>query len=699
MAEHLRDTLARAHQPVRPDRILQFNLVQGPALQVIIDGFLNFTAPELEFIETLSAQTTVSATLPDWPGSSSARDRLLSAGFTEQRLDQVHRHPARTIFAAPSLDQEVEQIALRILEHQSKGREFHEIGILLRVRDPYASALQDTFARFGIPARLHFAKPLTAHPAIQYLAGIVRALLGGWKHADLLKLLRMPINGIGATPAGDRLDFALREILLPGGVANTGGSGPFRPLFDLDPWKNHALPPAEWSTRLKSLRHLIPPPALETREQLQLWRSTAAALNAFDVALDHTSQTLENSKLPLAAYWPHAETKLDKQQLQVPDHRRNAVNILDVQEAHHWEFPIAFVPGLTERHFPQHHRESRPEQERFLFQLATTRATEETILSYSRFNDRGQATLRSFLLAEERDEESPSSPTRILPKPVPVVPLHLPSNHEDLRTTHAHLSPTSIESFLQCPFQFFASKTLKLLERPEKPRDRLNILLQGSILHQAISENDFDRVFEEQCRKNRVPRGYRTEAVRLELLRYFEAFQRDRQWPFSWPTETERQFQFPLTSQLSLTGRIDRLDTGPGNQAIVIDYKYSPAEKIRDRVTPQAGLYLLAAERFFQLEPAGMFYCALRQPIAWEGWHAAIPGLKLGESRTPAALRELMAEAEQQAIEAHKSILAGNPEVLPADPNKCRFCDYRQICRIESAPATGYRLLATSNDS
>jgi hypothetical protein len=687
MAEHLRDTLARAHRPVRPNRILQFNVVSHAVPELVIDGFRTFTPTELTYLENLSAQTTVTATLPDWPGSSAARDRLLLAGFAEQRFDRILRHPARTVFNAPTLAQEVEQIALRILEHQSKGREFREMGILLRVRDPYAPALQDTLARFGIPARFHFARPLTAHPSIQYIAGIIRALLTGWNHADLVKLLRMPINGLGATPAGDHLDFAVRETLPNSGLealrstANLAGGGPFRPLFALALWQYDTLPPAEWSTRLKTLRNLIPPPELTTCEQLQLWRSTAAALDAFDIILENTSQALDNSKLPLSAFWPQVETQLDRAQLQVPDLRRNVVDVLDIQEAHHCEFPLAFVPGLTERHFPQHHRDNRPEQERLLFQLALTRATEETILSYSRFNDRGEATLRSFLLEEEG---VPCGPTRILPKPVPVAPLDLPSCNEDLRTTHAHLTPTSVESFLQCPFQFFANKTLKLRRRPEKPRDRLNILLQGSILHQAIAENDFDRVFEEQCRTHRVPKGYRTEAVRLELLRYFEAFEADGQWPLAWPSQTERQFQFALTPQLSVTGRIDRLDTGPGNQAIVIDYKYSPAEKIRDRVTPQAGLYLLAAERFFHLEPAGMFFCALRQPIAWEGWHAAIPGLKLGETRTPSALHELMAEAGQQAIEAHQSILAGDKEVRPTDPNKCRFCNYRQICRIET---------------
>jgi hypothetical protein len=99
----------------------------------------------------------------------------------------------------------------------------------------------------------------------------------------------------------------------------------------------------------------------------------------------------------------------------------------------------------------------------------------------------------------------------------------------------------------------------------------------------------------------------------------------------------------------------------------------------------QAGLYLSAAERFFNLQPAGMFYCGLRQSVTWEGWHIPVPGLVLGESRV--SLRELIDTAERKAIEVFESIISGNAAVRPADRAKCRYCDFNNICRIESKPA------------
>jgi ATP-dependent helicase/DNAse subunit B len=683
MASDIEDQLTQRGRALRERRLRTATpIATGP---IIVDGFFTLTPAELAVLEKLASQTQVIVTLPDWPGSAAARERLLRSGFTEQHLGTTLRRPSRKVRSALSLEQEVEQIALRILEHRANGREFREIGVLLRVREPYASALETTFARLGIPARFHFTDVLSAHPAIQYLTGLIRALLTGWNPSDLLTLLRMPVSGQGATPEGDHQDFEMRESL-PSRV------GP-RPALRIS--ETDRVFPAEWSARLKTLRNQIPSPEIKDHvdpDQLNIWRSTAAALNAFDEVLDTVALALDNEPMTLSQFWPNVDTAVSIEKLRIPDHRRNVVNVLDVYEARQWELPIAFVCGLNERHFPQHHREDpllpdprrvqdRQLEEHFLFELATSRATEQTILSYARFNEKGDPQLRSFFLEEEGES---LSPIRILPKiVVPAVGQVPDLSPMNLKT----LSPTSIETFLQCPFQFFAQKTLKLRKRPEKPRDRLNALVQGSILHRALAEGEFDRVFEEECQKNNILRTYRTEAIRLELQRHFEAFRANTNWPLNWPSRTEQKFEIALTPELSIRGRIDRLDIGPDNQAIVIDYKYSAAAKIRERIDGdpvQGGLYLLAAERCFHLHPAGMFYCGLRQSVTWEGWHANIPGLNLGESRTESGLRELITAAEETAIAVFNSIVSGNKEVRPADRNKCRYCDYNAICRVES---------------
>ena len=262
-----------------------------------------------------------------------------------------------------------------------------------------------------------------------------------------------------------------------------------------------------------------------------------------------------SGRCALAVFWKQVETALALEPLRVPDARRNVVHVMDAYEARQWELPIVFVCGLIERHFPQYHREDpilgdaaryragldtaadRQTEERFLFELATSRATEETILSYPRFDEQGEDTLPSFFhrgwgrLSACRRSADRATLTAENRRPA-WRPAHIEYSPKTL-------SPTGIESFLQCPFQFFASKTLRLRRRPPQPRDRLDLLLQGNILHRALAEWTrapllgsaiLDEIFEEECARLRVPEGYRTEAVRLELMRNFRGFLDDTQF-------------------------------------------------------------------------------------------------------------------------------------------------------------------------
>jgi ATP-dependent helicase/DNAse subunit B len=226
--------------------------------------------------------------------------------------------------------------------------------------------------------------------------------------------------------------------------------------------------------------------------------------------------------------------------------------------------------------------------------------------------------------------------------------------------------------------------------------------LQGSILHRALAEWTkapllgsaiLDEIFEEECARMRVPEGYRTEAVRLELMRNFRGFLEDKRFTLGWPTRVEEKFSYALNPLVSITGRIDRLDIGPGDQALVIDYKYSAGNKIKERVEDtgeghlvQGGLYLAAAQRTFGLDPVGMLFCGLKKDVTWDGWHVRIPGLEtLGTSSTREVIRALIDDAESAAVRVHEAITSGDIAVRPTDSRKCRWCDFADICRVESA--------------
>ena len=700
LAEEVERELRARGLALRNARLAAAESVQVLPPHVVFDGFFSLSAGERKLIQAISRRACVTVALAELDSETRFE------GFVERRFQGAHRTARTTAFSAPTLEREAGEIARRILEQAARGRAFREMGVIVRVREPYASALATTFARFGIPARLYFADPAIHHSVIAYLAAVVKAMLGGWDRAGLLAAVRMPVSGIGATPAGDRLDFEMRELLPASGLPLPE---PLAALEQFDAWRRDRITPAEWAARVKSLRDIVP----EVPEPGGL-----AALNAFDAILDQTAAMLDGAKtIALASFWRQAERALSLEHLRAPDRRRNVVHVMDVFEARQWELPLVFVCGMMERHFPQYHRPNpllgpspagaawHERQEGFLFELAITRATEETVLSYARFSDKGEEMLPSCFL---RGHDVAPCDTRVRPRPARLVATLPPPRIQDdallarLAQSHRKLAATSIESFLQCPFQFFASKTLRLRPRPLAPRDRLDVRVEGSILHRALAEivrapllgaSVFDQIFADECRRARIPATYRTEAVRLELLRHIEAFIADRQVSLNWPSRVEEKFSYSLTPLLAITGRIDRLDAGPRDQALVIDYKHSAPKKIRDLIKEhaagervQGGLYLAAARKQFGLEPAGMLYCGLRGEVAWDGWHIAIAGLEAaGESTTKARLEELISSAEATAMETFESITSGRIAPQPADPKKCAWCDYRDICRVETA--------------
>lgn len=261
---------------------------------------------------------------------------------------------------------------------------------------------------------------------------------------------------------------------------------------------------------------------------------------------------------------------------------------------------------------------------------------------------------------------------------VPLVPvLQDPEAESGLRPTLARrlygpedvrLSPTALERFAACPFQFFAHLGLRATERARFEADPRQV---GSFAHSVLA-----RFHESLREENRQWRDLTPDEAAAHLRRIasqtmapfgngvLDAAARDRfaaevtvrhlaefvRTTVSWlresyrldPKEVELRFGgrearlpawiVPLDHevQLALTGQIDRVDvaTDPatGRQlAVIIDYKSSArsldAVSMRHGLQLQLPLYLRALERFAPsapgfdpggLEPIGMFFAGLR---------------------------------------------------------------------------------------
>ena len=701
----------------------------GRVSTVWLDGFYALPEPELGVIAALAKHARVTVALSDYAAQGVDRD-LERLGCVTERLAGRRIRPATIVVKAANIERETEAIARRILEHAAGGRAFREIGVILRSPENYLPILRSTFARFGIPARFYFPQKLAEHAVARFLRGTMEALLSGWDHEITLRALRLAPR-LTDWNAVDRFDFAVREKIPNRGLKAlqelAGEADGLQELLaglaNLEEWRTLELAPGDWAKRFEILRRLFRParPNHAADHDLALiYRGQAEALNGFDEAVSAAAEALEAAApVSLAVFWRSVESALRLKALRVRDGRRNTVQVLSAHEARQWTLQVVFICGLTERQFPQFHRPDAflPEtarqrldlagirvrtaagfeaEEMALFQAAVSRGTSQVVLSYPEFDERGERNLLSIFLADLHLPADSCRPAR----PRPVAPYLLPARAAIasaallayLKEHTAHLSPSALESYLQCAFQYFGTKTLRLKTAPKRPERRLheNYLLQGNIVHEALRaayatpermEEAFEHAFENERTKLNIPNGYHTERLRNRMREDLLAFVRDETWPRQlFSSRAEEPFEFELSQDLKIRGKIDRIDEAAGGNSYVIDYKYSAANRIKGRLDDpnlmQAPLYYMAARKQFGLNPDGMFYIGLKKTVEYVGW--SYSGF-MGSQPIP---DDWLETARTRTLQLAAEIRAGRIEVAPFDRDNCRFCDCKDVCRV-----------------
>ena len=709
--------------------------------EIFFDGFFSLVDPELEIVEALHRNARITLTLPDWQGAETSRSRLRSMGIEEERCERIGQRPEMVLVKAQTQEQEVEEIAARIVELVARGRAFRDFGVVVRKSDPYVPALRATLERFGIPARYYFSEPLEGHSLVRYYAALVEAALAGWDHERTLEALRMTPGGLAGCAEADRFDFDVRAQL-PGrgleGLRMLARDPKLRARIEsleaLERWPNRPATPAEWGERFGALAGFFEAPEPldpASHDMVAMWRGNVTAMRGFEEAVAETVASLASAELTLEEFWGELKNGLRLATMQIPDHRRNVVHVMEVHEARQWELPVVFVCGLLEKQFPLHHAQDalltdelrrtlqrrglrlattaeRDQEEKFLFELATTRAAQTLVLSYPQFNAKGEENLRSFCLDRfvEKAEGLPEESARAVRPQArgPRTPerraiLVDDGLRQSVARKHAHTNPTALEVFLQCPFKFFAERTLRLETPPAAPADRLDARVQGILVHEVLKRwlqtqrpvtGIFEDAFPEICRRERIVEGYRTEAIRLELSRNLLRFAGTLHLDGLRPEAAEQAYTLPLAEELTLGCRVDRIDVAPDGKAIVIDYKYSSPESVRKLVNGhteglriQGGIYMRALIHEGR-ECAGMLFAGLRNLPAWDGWQTVQERIGRSEQGTAGDLQAIMERAKETALTAIARIGQGVIEPKPAEVSVCGHCDFHDICRVES---------------
>ncbi len=655
----------------------------------LCDGFFSLTEGEVALLDAARRHVPVTVTLPDAAPSARACRLLEQRGFEIQHCH--HISPTATVILATghSFENEVMQVARGILDARAAGHSYREIGVIVRAAEPYIPALRTACERFGIPAKFYFARPLFSTPAFQYLDALTNAAVSNWDQRLLLTCVRRQQADLGTRR--DEVEFELRRRIPANGIPNLADLLLFTPFLEslerFEAQRERSLKPAQWEALLA--------------------RETPAVANL----LSSVTGILPDRAIPLASYWADVRAMAAETPVRDDDPQRDGVHIMDAYEARQWRLPVVFCVGLLEGTFPQHPTEDalfpdqvrrqlnemglalrtmadRQAEERFLFAVATTRATVAITLSYPRFDRLGERTLPAFAL--EKIPVTDWDTRAILPftqhqyAAARAERISSDGLREALATRHASASPSGIESFLGCPFQFFARYTLKLKDAPSEPGERLDALAQGSIVHDVLArlstrgrrsiEQLFDEVYERLCRERNIPPGYLAEVERLKMLRDLRNFERDFKPAPGGIPHLEERLEFPCGPDLQIRARIDRYDVFPEGTVAAYDYKYSKATNVTKRQDSeqyvQGGLYLLGLQQTLQLTPRSFHYVALRDSAKPTGWD------------DPASVREMMQRAGELTREVIARVRDGEIAVAPNDRDRCQYCDFRTACRI-----------------
>ena len=694
-----------------------------------LDGFISLSPIEREFLRKISSHCEISITALDDP-KDDVRRWSLECGARDQLMNGSARRPARVTVCASTLEREADEITRRILEMRAGGTAFRDIGVAVRDIDTYVPLLESAFERFGVPARFYFSRPLATHPAAMFLSGLIRCALEGWEYRNTLAALRAH-PGWSATAAFDRYDFAVREAMPGRGsealvalAQDTWFQEKLAACFGIEAWTSQKRTPADWMQQFESWATAMYRPNrihepgdmrdvawLRTHAQgLRAWLEAIQAALAF--------WPPDTDKIGLTEFLPVAEAAIRSASISVPDERIEAVHVMSALEARQWNLSALFLCGATDRDYPRKHprhlllaatdidklardgirirtAEDQDADEPKLFDSLQTRASHRFIVTCPQHDAAGRGVLASRFIEIAAPAARNCAPQPRVQRSAQPHPGRISSAEllAELIARHQTVSTTHIEALAQCPFQFFAKKTLQLEPHPEKPHDRIGPREAGLILHETLQfwledrtqdfAAHFDKAFERACIERHLPRGYRLEVERFTLRNVARAVSATHSWPVE-SSEAEVEVKLPLVDGVTMTGRVDRVDRIGGLDCVIIDYKSKKKggmkRLVEGETALQGPLYALALRRQFGLNTVAMAYWAVRDNEL-HGW-GEIPGYT-GDN----PLQPMPGDWEIAALTRIAGKLAtffgGAISPAPTDEDSCRFCDARDCCRVE----------------
>ena len=643
------------------------------------------------------------------------------------------------------------------------------IAVVFRRPLPYLYLADATLGAARIAFGSVDALPLAAEPFAATLDLVLEAVSSGFSRDALLALLATPhlTCGDGVPPTAVRaLDVELRsrgyigDLSTLEALAGDWTAEAARPALEAALSLARELAamrsPARASTQLRRVLAF-----LSSRQRSVESGETPAAARHVHVRLSVMtllSSLADAHQSHHDAEWTAEELAaavrrwMEEQTVEVASDERG-VQLLDDRAARYGEFDDITLVGLIDRDWPEPHIRNifyspallsalgwpsegtrrRAADARFLDLIES--ASRRVALSTITLEDEAMV-MRSMQLDEVASLELPTSPRAdvgaritaddaLSTEPVSLVPLppvardwaerrqrrpaaDAPAFHGFVGTSASRNWPVSaLETYLTCPFKFFAKHVLGLEEEPEDsdvmdPRqqglfvhrvfevffDRWRRSGRGSITAATLDEarEQFATVVEEEVQHlpeaeaglertrllgSPAAAGLGEAVLRMEAERPVPVVERLLEHRLDGELQLETA-EGPRT--FAVRGKVDRIDLLEDGTFRLVDYKLGwPPPKSRALQLP---IYGLAAEQCLAGRHGKAWVLGEAAYLAFKGPKRVVPLFANDTDRA-----KVLAAAQQRAVDTVDAIGRGEFPPTPDDVYLCELCSFASVCR------------------
>lgn len=761
--EHtLRDRLM-TEPPARPLRAIVVTVgdwIAEPDGLFAADFDLLARIPHLDRVDLIATTGLLASGLHErmhtwWPGLEEIEASELGLARAAERPVLLTPPAAENVswFTFRDREEELVDVARRFT-----ARDPDRTAVVFKHPLPYLYLAPDTLGAAGVPYEVFDALPLAAEPVAAAVDAVLDAAESSFTRSSLVTLLRSPHFRFehGGAVVGRQevsaLDHALSGARYLGDLERLEAAAAARPPEDLPAFYaalacaqeleplRHAAPASAQIERLLAFlqRYLAPiapedPFARREERGRSEIRGLLEQLKEAHARLHDPSWTIADLASAVRRWISDQTFDPEPAALDGP-----GVFLVDDQTARYSSFDEIVVVGLVEHEWPERPRRNIfygtgllkalgwPSEKdrrgaadgRFLDLVATARA--RTILSTFTLDDEAIVT-RSVQL-----DEVPRARLTMVPMDLRVGPDEpsVPGTWLDLRAGrtpgaapayHGQLGPqpsrpwsvSALETYIGCPFRFYAQHVLRLQEEPDD-EEVMDPRRQGQFVHDVF-EQFFDRwqksgrraitavnldearsLFEEIVERlvERLPEG-EAGLERTRLLGSPAAaglgeavFRMEAERP---APVVERLLEQRLDGELrirtengertvQIRGKADRIDLLADGTFRLIDYKLGwPPNKARALQLP---IYALAAEQRLAGRAGTRWTLGEAAYLAFKGPKRVVPLFG-----TPAERDNALASAEQRLADTLDAIERGEFPPTPDDVFRCETCSFTSVCR------------------